>query len=131
MAIMSERLLLDTHALIWALADPDELAAAARNAIEKPSNTVLVSPASLYEINLKIGIGKLQPPAVDLLGSIQSADFTELPLHLAHAALAGSLPFHHRDPFDRLLIAQAQLEHLTVVTRDPHFALYGLLVLAC
>jgi len=114
---MAERLLLDTHALIWALADPDELAAAARSAIERPANTVLISPASLYEINLKVSLGKLHAP--------------ELPLRLAHAALAGRLPFHHRDPFDRLLIAQAQLESLTVVTRDDHFARYGLSILAC
>jgi len=128
---MAERLLLDTHALIWALADPDELAAAARSAIERPANTVLISPASLYEINLKVSLGKLHAPAADLVGSIEAAGFTELPLRLAHAALAGRLPFHHRDPFDRLLIAQAQLESLTVVTRDDHFARYGLSILAC
>ncbi|HUF10557.1 MAG TPA: type II toxin-antitoxin system VapC family toxin [Rhodothermales bacterium] len=128
---MAERLLLDTHALIWALADPDELSTASRDAIESPATTVLVSPASVYEINLKVALGKLHAPAIDLVSSIAAVGFTELPLRLAHAALAGCLSFHHRDPFDRLLIAQAQLEDLTVVTRDTHFTRYGLSVLAC
>ena len=128
---MAKRLLLDTHALIWALADPDELTASARRALVKPSNTVIFSPASIYEINLKISLGKLQAPAVDLLQSIEASGFTELPIRASHAALAGNLPFHHRDPFDRLLIAQAQLEGLTVVTRDIHFERYGLPLIGC
>ena len=100
MVRMAERLMLDTHALIWALADPDELTADARGAIDMPANTILVSPASLYEINLKVALGKLHAPAVDLVDSIEAIGFTELPLRLVHAALAGRLPFHHRDPFD-------------------------------
>jgi PIN domain nuclease of toxin-antitoxin system len=128
---MPERLLLDTHALIWALADPAELAASVRKALEDPANTVLVSPASLYEITLKVALGKLQPPAVDLLAGIDAAGFTEWPLRLAHAALAGRLTFHHHDPFDRLLIAQALLDHLIIVTRDVHFKLYEVVLLAC
>jgi len=128
---MPERLLLDTHALIWALAAPDELRVPARRALEDPANTVLVSPASLYEISLKVALGKLPQPAADLLSSIDAVGFVELPVRMAHAMLAGRLPFHHRDPFDRLLIAQATLEGLTVVTRDGHFNLYDLPVLAC
>ena len=128
---MPERLLLDTHALIWALADPDELRAPARHALEDPANTVLVSPASLYEISLKVALGKLPQPAADLLDSIDTVGFVELPVRMAHAVLAGRLPFHHRDPFDRLIIAQATLEGLTVVTRDGQFNQYDLPVLAC
>ncbi|HET6567956.1 MAG TPA: type II toxin-antitoxin system VapC family toxin [Rhodothermales bacterium] len=128
---MPERLLLDTHALIWALAEPDELAAPARRALEIPANTVLVSPASLYEISLKVALGKLARPAADLPGSIEAVGFVELPVRMAHALLAGHLPFHHRDPFDRLLIAQAVLEGLTIVTRDGQFGLYDLPVLVC
>lgn len=128
---MPERLLLDTHALIWALAAPDELVPPARRALEEPSNTILVSPASLYEISLKVALGKLPQPAADLLSSIEAVGFAELPVRTAHASLAGRLPFHHRDPFDRLLIAQAMLEDLTVVTRDHQFGLYDLPVLAC
>lgn len=128
---MPERLLLDTHALIWALAAPDELVVPAREAIAEPANVVLVSPASLYEINLKVALGKLNAPAVDVLTSIARIGFTELPLNLTHAALAGSLPFYHRDPFDRLLIAQAQVEGLTIVTRDHQFEAYGIAVLPC
>ncbi len=128
---MAERFLLDTHALIWALADPDELRPKARVALANSAHTVLVSPASIYEINLKVALGKLAPPAVDLLSSLVDLGLTELPLRMTHAALAGTLPFHHRDPFDRLLIAQAQLEDLTVVTRDPYFTKYGIPVLSC
>ena len=128
---MADRLLLDTHALIWALSKPSELAGAARQAIADPANAVYVSPAPIYEINLKVAPGKLQPPARDLLSSVQGLGVTELPLRLAHAALAGSLPFHHRDPFDRLIIVQAQLEGLTVVTRDSLFGSYAVSLMAC
>ncbi|HEX7070763.1 MAG TPA: type II toxin-antitoxin system VapC family toxin [Rhodothermales bacterium] len=128
---MAKRLLLDTHALIWALAGPDVLDRRARRAIEDPNNAVLVSPASLYEINLKIALGKLAAPSVDLLERIDATGFSAMPIRLDHAALAGRLPFHHRDPFDRLLIAQAHLEGLTLVSRDVHLAAYGIEVLPC
>ena len=128
---MADRLLLDTHALIWALSKPSELAGAARQAIADPASAVYISPASIYEINLKVALGKLQPPARNLLSNVQSLGVTELPLRLVHAALAGSLPFHHRDPFDRLIIAQAQLEGLTVVARDSLFGSYAVSLMAC
>lgn len=123
------RLLLDTHALLWALASPVKLNRAARREIEKPVNEVFVSSASVWEISIKKALGKLSAPA-DLLLQITAAAFEPLPIAFTHADTAGSLPAHHRDPFDRMLIAQAQEERLTVVTKDTRFKLYGIPVLA-
>jgi PIN domain nuclease of toxin-antitoxin system len=128
---MADRLLLDTHALIWALADPDQLNPAVRERLFDLSTPVLVSPASIYEITLKVALGKLEAPAADLLATVTQSGFEELPLRLSHANLAGRLPPHHRDPFDRLLIAQALLEHLTLVSRDALLQAYGVQLLVC
>jgi PIN domain nuclease of toxin-antitoxin system len=122
------RLLLDTHALLWAVSDPDALTERARDAIRDGRNEVLVSAASVWEIAIKRAMGKLTAP--DDLGQVlTAASFGPLPISLEHASLAGSLPPHHRDPFDRLLIAQARLESLTIVTRDARFASYGVQLL--
>lgn len=121
------RLLLDTHALLWWLADR-ELTQAARQAIADPANDVAVSAASAWEISIKRTIGKLSVP--DDLGEQMSANgFEELPIRIDHALLAGALPRHHDDPFDRMLLAQASHESLTIVTRDKRFAAYDVKII--
>jgi PIN domain nuclease of toxin-antitoxin system len=116
-------LLLDTHTLIWWLANAPTLADAARTAIADDPD-VFVSTASAWEIAIKQSIGKLDVPT-DLEAQLQHQGFEPLPITMAHALAAGSLPKHHADPFDRMLIAQATIEGLTVVTRDSRFSLYG------
>jgi PIN domain nuclease of toxin-antitoxin system len=122
------RLLLDSHALLWSLADPDELRADARSAIQAPANDVFVSAASVWEISIKRARGRLETSA-DLVLEIEAARFQPLPISHPHGVAAGSLPEHHSDPIDRMLIAQAQLEGLTIVTRDPRFEPYGVPIL--
>ena len=118
------RLLLDTHALLWALADPDRLSDEARDALRDGRNDVLVSAASVWEIAIKQAAGKLRAPD-DLLDVTAATGFGWLSISARHASLAGALPPHHRDPFDRMLVAQARVESLTILTRDQRFALYG------
>ena len=117
------RLLLDTHALLWAMAEPDQLTERARDMIRDGRNEVLVSAASVWEIAIKRALGRLTAPE-GLGAAISAAGFDALPISFEHAELAGSLPTHHHDPFDRMLIAQAQLESLTIVTRDNRFPKY-------
>ena len=121
------RLLLDTHALLWWLADR-ELSGQARAAIAEPANDVVVSAATAWEISIKKALGKLRAPD-DLASQLDANSFTPLAISVAHATAAGALPRHHDDPFDRMLIAQAALEELTVVTRDEHFAAYDVRLL--
>jgi PIN domain nuclease of toxin-antitoxin system len=121
------RLLLDTHALLWWLAD-EGLNASAREAIADPANLVAVSAASAWEISIKKSLGKLSAPD-DLEQQVQEGGFVALPISLAHGVAAGLLPRHHEDPFDRMLIAQATAEGLTIVTRDKRFADYGVALL--
>ncbi len=118
------RLLLDTHALLWWLSDDTKLGAEARSAIADGSNEILVSTVSLAEIAIKRSLGKLHAPASILEVSIDEG-FAELPLLSTHAAALARLPWHHRDPFDRLLLAQAEVEDLVVVTADRRFADYS------
>ncbi len=123
------RLLLDTHALVWAMVDPGHLTDAAVDELRDGRNEVFASAASVWEIEIKRALGKLKAPD-DLIDALMATGFRPLPMSLEHANLAGSLPLHHRDPFDRMLIAQAQLESLTIVTRDERFARYGVQLLA-
>ena len=123
------RLLLDTHVLLWALGNPSSLSPGARAAIENPRTPVLVSSASAWEIGVKVSLGKLRAP-VDLAEQLRDKRFTPLPVSIAHGLRVGALPLHHRDPFDRLLVAQAQLEGLTIVTRDDRIAQYEVETLA-
>lgn len=118
------RLLLDTHALLWALADPDRLGHEARDAIRDGRNEVLVSAASAWEIAIKQAAGRLRAPD-DLLEVMVAAGFGSLPISARHAMMAGALPPHHRDLFDRMLVAQARAEALTIVTHDQRFSPYG------
>ena len=112
------KLLLDTHIYIWWLQDPGLLADEARVAIANPRNFVFVSAASIIEIAIKQSSGKLKfdsPPELQL----EPCRFYELPLTIAHASALRDLPPIHKDPFDRMLAAQARVEQLTLVTRDP------------
>jgi len=121
------RLLLDTHALLWWLAD-EGLTTEARDAIADPANLVAVSAASAWEISIKKALGKLAAPD-DLEQQVQTGGFLPLPISIAHGVAAGQLPYHHEDPFDRMLIAQAHIEGLTIVTRDKRFDVYGVALL--
>jgi PIN domain nuclease of toxin-antitoxin system len=121
------RLLLDTHALLWWLAD-EGLAPQARDAIADPANLVVVSAASAWEISIKKALGKLTAPD-DLEQQVHAGGFLPLPVSIAHGVAAGELGRHHDDPFDRMLIAQAYSEGLTIVTRDKRFDDYGVALL--
>jgi PIN domain nuclease of toxin-antitoxin system len=122
------RLLLDTHVLLWWLAD-EHLSAPARLAIADPANTAVISAVSAWEISVKKALGKLAAPD-DLEQQIQSGGFVPLPITIGHGVAAGELERHHDDPFDRMLIAQARAEGLTIVTRDKRFSDYGVSLLA-
>lgn len=116
-------LLLDTHVLLWWLADDPALTNAARQAIADPANDVLVSAATVWEIGIKRELGKLEAPAT-LLDAIDDSGFGALPITAVDADVAARLPTHHRDPFDRMVIAQAERIGATIVSRDAAFALY-------
>lgn len=122
------RLLLDTHALIWAAIDDPRLGRAARDAIDDLNNEVWASAASAMEIATKFRLGKLPEAALlarDFAGRIAAADYRGLPITVAHAAQAGALPIAHKDPFDRLLIAQALSEQLLLVSNERLFDGFG------
>ena len=118
------RLLLDTHVLIWSLSDVSRLAAMTHKAIANPRNHVFVSAITAWEIASKVAKGRLEAPG-NLAAEVDERGFAHLPLTFHHAEHAAQLPMHHRDPFDRFLIAQAQIEGLTIVTRDARIPLYG------
>ena len=123
------RLLLDTHVLLWWLADDAGLNPNARSLISSAESTVFVSAVSAWEISIKQALGKLEAPD-DLEAQLLRHHFSPLAISIGHALAAGALPRHHEDPFDRLLVAQAKLEGLTVATRDPRFEPYGVPTLA-
>ena len=122
------RLLLDTHALIWWLAGDPALSANAKAAIHDPGNEVFVSAASAWEIATKFRIGRLPDAgmlATDVRGALVNQGFLELPISVQHGQAAGSLPGPHRDPFDRMLVAQASLADLVLVSNEAVFDRYG------
>jgi PIN domain nuclease of toxin-antitoxin system len=124
------RLLLDTHALIWWLTDDGHLSARARRAIEASDNQIFASACSGYEIAYKQQRGRLPSPLpIPIADLIRRAFFTPLPITAEHAEAAGKLPGPHRDPWDRILIAQAGIEGLEVVTIDKVFSDYNVPVL--
>ena len=123
------RLLLDTHAFLWWLSDDPALGAEARQIMSEPRNQVLVSAASIWEISIKQAKGMLEAPA-DLEVLVEDEGFTKLPISLFHGQQAGKLPEIHRDPFDRMLIAQAQAEGLELVTADGIIPQYGVRVVS-
>ena len=118
-----KRLLLDTHALLWWLSGDLKLGKIAKAEISNPKNEVYVSAASIWEIAIKKGIGKLTAPA-DFDAIVDNEGFLKLPISLYHGEQAGTLPQHHKDPFDRMLVAQAQAEGLTFITSDKWIDLY-------
>ena len=111
-------LLLDTHSFLWWLADDPALGPTARAAIADAENLVFVSAATAWEISVKRAKGKLDAPG-DVEEWLRANDFIELPVEISHAVRAGELPPLHSDPFDRMLVAQAQLENHVLVTADP------------
>lgn len=119
------RLLLDTHVLLWWLSDDPSLINDAKAAISDPGSAVFVSAATAWEIAIKQALGKLQAPS-DLERQIQLNRFEPLSITIAHAYVAGTLPRHHDDPFDRMLVAQALAKGLAIVTRDPRLSRYGI-----
>ena len=121
------RVLLDTHALIWWVADEASLSRDAYAVIAEPANEVFVSAASAWEIATKARLGKLVagPLTQSLLAEVQGQGFVPLPITVQHGAQAGSLPGLHKDPFDRMLIAQAQAENLALVSNERVFDDFG------
>jgi PIN domain nuclease of toxin-antitoxin system len=120
--------LLDTHALIWSLEDSPQLSPAARSVIEDTSNVILASVVSAWEITIKKALGKLTAPD-DLEAAIDAAGFTKRTITFADAQRLGTLPSHHKDPFDRMLITQALIDGTPIVTRDPRFTSYSVPIL--
>ena len=122
------KLLLDTHALLWWWTDDPQLSSRARSCIQNEGNLVLVSAASAWEIATKFRLGKLAGAgaAAERFHELVEADgFTHLPVSYLHALRAGAYRLEQRDPFDRVLAAQAELESASLVTRDPVFGLFG------
>ena len=120
-------LLLDTHVVLWWLADDSTLAAEIKERLDHEPD-VYISPATICEVAIKQSLGKLEKPA-DLAERIRDSGFRHLHITVEHGIVAGRLPLIHRDPFDRMLIAQAKVEHLTLVTRDAHIQQYDVSVL--
>lgn len=125
------RFLLDTYALVLVLTTPNRLHPDALAVLGDPGHTVYFSAGNIWEIEIKVKLGKLPRPVPDLIVAARSQGYVELPISAVHAAAAGRLPLHHRDPFDRLFIAQAQLEGLIIVTPDRTFDRYAVHTLAC
>jgi len=120
-----QRILLDTHVLLWWLADAPQLGPRCKELITDRRNLIFVSAATTWEISIKIALNKLIAPE-DMDSIVEDEGFDKLPITLYHGQLAGTLPPLHRDPFDRMLIAQAQAEGLTLMTWDDHIAQYKL-----
>lgn len=124
------RVLLDTHILLWALIDPGRLSGEVRGVIENPANEVLFSSASIWEIAIKTGLGRAEfafDPA-EIVSAALDSGFVELPVHSVAAIKVATLPPHHRDPFDRLLVAQAMTEPAVLYTADGKLPTYSELV---
>jgi PIN domain nuclease of toxin-antitoxin system len=122
------RLLIDTHVFIWASHAPSKLTAKTRALIAEPANDVFVSAASLWEMAIKAAQGRLRFPVDRMPEIVTEMGFEPLSMTMSHALEAGSLPRHHDDPFDRMLIAQARLDGLTLVTLDRQFARYDVAI---
>jgi len=120
-------ILLDTHVALWAITDSPRLGAQSRAMIEDPDALIWVSAASLWEIAIKHAPGRGDMPiaAQEALDYFQASGFSMLPVSARHAVAVESLPLHHHDPFDRILIAQAFTEPMTLITHDAQILLYG------
>jgi PIN domain nuclease of toxin-antitoxin system len=123
------RVLLDTHAMYWYIEGDPQLSATAQTVIQDSSNEILISPASYWEIAIKVGIGKWKlnrtyEEFIDL--ALNKYGFQVLPILPTHTAKVIGLPFHHKDPFDRLLVAQALVESIPIISNDPALDAYGI-----
>jgi len=116
-------LLLDTHVLLWWLDDDPNLSRQARTAIADGRNLVFISAAVIWEIQIKYALGKLKIPA-NFREVLEQQEFEPLDITMEHAYTVADLPPHHSDPFDRMLVAQAKVESLTIITRDNHIKKY-------
>jgi PIN domain nuclease of toxin-antitoxin system len=126
------KLLLDTHIFIWWADQPEKLSNAVLSALEDEANELLLSVASVWEMQIKIQLGKLKlrlPLKALVKNQQETNDLTVSPVTLTHVLAVGDLPFHHKDPFDRLLIAQSIQEDLTLVTADSQFSAYSVKLL--
>ena len=121
------RVLLDTHLLLWALSRPSKLSPAVRKKII--ASEVYVSAASIWEISIKSAVGKLAANLIEILAGIEPAGFTLLPILGEHAAKVAELPLLHKDPFDRMLVAQASVEPMLLLTNDAALRGYGAFVI--
>ena len=122
-------LLLDTHTFLWFCQDDPALSSTAKGLIEDAANRKLVSVASCWEIAIKAGLKKLtlgEPSQTYIPAALSKTGIELFPISVTHATAVETLPFHHRDPFDRLLIAQAMLESVPIVSIDPHFDSYSI-----
>jgi PIN domain nuclease of toxin-antitoxin system len=121
------RLLLDSNALAWWFSSNSRMSVIAARAIRNPANEIVVSVASVWELAIKDKLGKLRLGNLleQLPGDLEGSGFSVLPILLDHGIRAGSLPAHHKDPFDRMLVAQAHAESLVIVSSDPVFDHYG------
>ncbi len=124
------RLLLDTHVFLWACQDFDKLPAKAQAAMRRETNDLFLSAASLWEIAIKRALGRLSFPLEDVDQLLVAMGIEPIPITIDHAITAGGLPHHHDDPFDRMLVAQAQIEGLTLVTVDQKLPAYRVAILA-
>jgi len=125
-------LLLDTHALVWWIENNRRLGKRARATIQNDASTVWISAATIWEISIKAAIGRLDVQSAferALPAEMERSGFREMPVAFAHAYAVRHLPLHHADPFDRMLIAQAQCEGLTLLTADSQFAAYSVPIL--
>lgn len=123
------RVLLDTHAFLWFITNDPLLSATARTLIADPNNEILISPASYWETAIKISVGKYPlhaPFEAFITQGIEGNDFEVLPIQPKHTSALTNLPFHHRDPFDRLLVAQAKVEAIEIVSNDAVLDAYGI-----
>jgi PIN domain nuclease of toxin-antitoxin system len=125
------KLLLDTNALLWWLADDKQLGRRARELVEDPGNDILISMVSLWEIAMKVRIGKLRADIKEITDAVQQEGFTLLDIAMTHLLTLAGLPMLHRDPFDHLLIAQAIAEDATFISEDRNTARYPARIVTC
>lgn len=125
------KILLDTHALLWWLIDSDKLGERARELVADPANDILVSMVSFWEIAVKIRVGKLEADLDEIMAASSSEGFTVLEIAPSHYRTLMTLPVHHRDPFDHLLIAQAITEQAIFLSEDSYVSAYPVEVIRC
>lgn len=125
------KVLLDTHAILWWLANDPRLGHRSHEIIEDPGNDIVVSVVSLWEIVVKVRVGKLQADISEILRALEAEAFEFLAVQPAHLEKLSGLPLHHRDPFDHLLIAQSIAEDIVFMTEDRHAALYPVRIIRC